>query len=71
MLHKLLLQLKWNYVAIAYNDDNYGRPLATELRSLAEETDICVPVFVSLPVDSRSILFETRASDLVNKVHLL
>lgn len=68
VLHQLLLKLKWNYVAIVYDDDNYGRPMALELRHLSQEKGICVPVFVSLPLDSRSVSFETTVANIVEQV---
>ncbi|XP_025086748.1 LOW QUALITY PROTEIN: uncharacterized protein LOC112559628 [Pomacea canaliculata] len=45
VLEQLLVQLGWNYIAIAYDDDNYGRSRAEELRRLAKNRNICVPVY--------------------------
>ncbi|XP_070196625.1 uncharacterized protein [Littorina saxatilis] len=61
---RLMLQLQWNYVAIVYDDDDYGRSAATELRRLAEKHQVCVPVFVSLPVDARSSAFVKQAKNI-------
>ncbi|XP_076467892.1 uncharacterized protein LOC143298804 isoform X2 [Babylonia areolata] len=44
----LVLQLDWNYVAIVFEDDDYGRSMATDLRKMAEAKEVCVPVFASL-----------------------
>ena len=65
---KLLLQLRWNYVAIVYADDDYERSAATELRRLAEGRQLCVPVFASLPFDTGSSAFATQASSIAQQV---
>ena len=45
VLLKLLQQLDWNYIAIVYDDDAYGRQAAEELRDLSKGQDLCVPSF--------------------------
>ena len=65
---QLLLQLQWNYVAIVYDDDEYGGPAAEELRRLAEGRQLCIPVFASLPLDSRSSAFTTAANSVAQQV---
>ena len=65
---QLLLQLQWNYMAIVYEDDDYGRSAATELRRLAEGKKLCVPVFASLPLDTGSSAFATQASGIAQQV---
>ena len=65
---ELLVQLKWNYVAIVYDDDDYGRSAATELRRLAEGRELCVPVFESVPLDVSSATFQTRAASIEEQV---
>ena len=53
VLLKLLQQLDWNYIAIVYDDDDYGRQAAEELRDLSKGQDLCVPSFTALPLDYR------------------
>ena len=65
---QLLLQLQWNYLAIVYDDDDYGRPAAEELRHMAEERQLCIPVFASLPLDSRSSAFSATANRIAQQV---
>ncbi|KAK7500604.1 hypothetical protein BaRGS_00008179, partial [Batillaria attramentaria] len=65
---ELLEQLDWNYVAIVYDEDDYGRSAATELRRLAEDRQICVPLFESMPVDTRSDEFYTRTSQIAEQI---
>ena len=65
---QLLLQLQWNYVAIVYDDDDYGRPAAEELRRLAKGRQLCIPLFASLPLDFRSSAFSAAANDVAQKV---
>ena len=57
VLLKLLQQLDWNYIAIVYDDDAYGRQAAEELRDLSKGQDLCVPSFTALPLDYRYVHF--------------
>ena len=57
VLLKLLQQLDWNYIAIVYDDDDYGRQAAEELRDLSKGQDLCVPSFTALPLDYRYVRF--------------
>ena len=57
MLLRLLQQLDWNYIAIVYDDDAYGRQAAEELRDLSKGQDLCVPSFTALPLDYRYVRF--------------
>jgi len=57
MLLRLLQQLDWNYIAIVYDDDAYGRQAAEELRDLSKGQDLCVPSFTALPLDYRYVHF--------------
>nr|KAG5689320.1 hypothetical protein BaRGS_022044 [Batillaria attramentaria] len=65
---ELLEQLDWNYVAIVYDEDDYGRSAATELRRLAEDRQICVPVFESMPIDTSSEAFNSRANHIAEEM---
>ncbi|KAK7097647.1 hypothetical protein V1264_004594 [Littorina saxatilis] len=66
---ELLKQLKWNYVAIVYDDDDYGRSAATELRELAESEHLCVPVFARVPLDPRSEAFQDKANIIAEQLY--
>ena len=55
-------------MAIVYDDDDYGRSAATELRRLAEGRELCVPVFESVPLDVSSAAFQTRAASIEEQV---
>ena len=65
---ELLIQLEWNYVAIVYVDDDYGRSAAAELRRLAKGRKLCVPVFESVPLDATSLDFHSRATSIAEQV---
>ncbi|XP_076467886.1 uncharacterized protein LOC143298802 [Babylonia areolata] len=64
----LLLQLQWNYVAIIYDDDDYGRSAATELRQLAEQKQLCIPVFAGLPTDTTSSQYAIKANQIASEL---
>nr|KAG5689718.1 hypothetical protein BaRGS_006399 [Batillaria attramentaria] len=68
VLAELLVQLKWNYVAIVYNDDAYGRHAATQLRGQAQDRGICVPVFAALPLDYKSIHFRDEVRTIILQI---
>ncbi|KAK7484481.1 hypothetical protein BaRGS_00024237, partial [Batillaria attramentaria] len=65
VITKLLLELRWNYIAIVYIDDDYGTTAATALRQEAERQNICVPVFDSLPTNTKSSAFITSVNDVI------
>nr|KAG5689721.1 hypothetical protein BaRGS_006402 [Batillaria attramentaria] len=65
---ELLVQIKWNYVAIVYDDDAYGRQAATRLRALAQDRHICVPLFEALPLDHTSEVFDDRVKVITQQV---
>ncbi|KAK7500603.1 hypothetical protein BaRGS_00008178, partial [Batillaria attramentaria] len=65
---ELLEQLEWNYVAIVYDEDDYGRSAATELRRLAKDRQICVPVFEGMPTDTGSGDFSTAIERIANQM---
>ncbi|KAK6173631.1 hypothetical protein SNE40_017046 [Patella caerulea] len=44
---QLMLELKWNYVAIIYEDVDYGGDTARLLRTMANEKGVCIPVYHS------------------------
>ena len=46
---KLMQHLRWNYIAIVYDDDDYGREAAKSLKFMSEQHGICVPSFTALP----------------------
>ncbi|KAK7473847.1 hypothetical protein BaRGS_00034898, partial [Batillaria attramentaria] len=64
VLAELLVQIKWNYVAIVYDDDAYGRQAATQLKALAQDRDICVPVFAALPLDIKDTSFTEKVNSI-------
>ncbi|KAL8622265.1 hypothetical protein ACOMHN_043788 [Nucella lapillus] len=68
VLQKLLQKLGWNYIAIVYDDDAYGRESAHKLRELARAIDICVPSFAALPLDYTSQNFITTAEGIVDQL---
>ncbi|KAK7473848.1 hypothetical protein BaRGS_00034899, partial [Batillaria attramentaria] len=68
VLLELLVQIKWNYVAIVYDDDAYGRQAATRLRALAQDRHICVPLFEALPLDHTSEVFDDRVKVITQQV---
>ncbi|XP_071088499.1 uncharacterized protein [Haliotis cracherodii] len=51
---QLMKSLEWNYIAIVYDNDTYGREGAESLKSAAERQGICVPVYVSISPGSGS-----------------
>ncbi|XP_046566040.1 uncharacterized protein LOC124274715 isoform X3 [Haliotis rubra] len=55
---QLMKSLQWNYIAIVYGDDTYGREGAKTLKSMAESHGICIPVFV--PISPGSVSDELR-----------
>ncbi|KAK7096819.1 hypothetical protein V1264_003878 [Littorina saxatilis] len=68
VIMQLLLQLEWNYVGIVYDNDDYGRSAAEELRRLLKERQVCVPVFTSLPLDPRSTAFTAVGNQIVEQL---
>ncbi|XP_067671346.1 uncharacterized protein [Haliotis asinina] len=42
---QLIQQLKWNYVAIGYENDSYSIEGATALKEESERREICIPLF--------------------------
>ena len=65
---ELLLQLQWNYVAIVYDEDDYGTSAAEGLRELAEGRQVCIPVFASLPIDTSTSAFVNRLNSIAQEV---
>ncbi|XP_070177052.1 uncharacterized protein [Littorina saxatilis] len=53
---KLLIKLKWNYVALVYTDDEYGRVAAAALLKKAKSNNICVPLSVSFSKEGTSTI---------------
>lgn len=64
VLEELLVQLGWNYIAIAY--DSYGSSVAKELWRLVKKKRICVPIYAELPDTS----FDKVALEIVGNVCL-
>ncbi|XP_048248200.1 uncharacterized protein LOC124141188 [Haliotis rufescens] len=49
---QLIQQLKWNYVAISYENDSYSIEGATALKVESERRGICIPVFEMITTTS-------------------
>ncbi|XP_048248201.1 uncharacterized protein LOC124141164 isoform X1 [Haliotis rufescens] len=49
---QLIQQLKWNYVAIGYENDSYSIEGATALKVESERRGICIPVFEMITTTS-------------------
>ncbi|XP_076467623.1 uncharacterized protein LOC143298628 [Babylonia areolata] len=68
VMARLLAALDWNYVAVVYDDDDYGQSAASKLRKLLEDRNICVPLYAELPLDIRSSQFDTAAKSVAQKL---
>ncbi|KAK3089122.1 hypothetical protein FSP39_001028 [Pinctada imbricata] len=47
-----LKKLEWNYVAVVYEDSDYGKESFAEFRSYASKSDICIPFHSKLSFGS-------------------
>ncbi|XP_067663584.1 uncharacterized protein [Haliotis asinina] len=67
MVHLMKL-LQWNYIAIVYEDDTYGREGAETLKSMAESHGICIPVIDSVTSGSPSDHLRKRFESIKDKI---
>ncbi|XP_050415829.2 uncharacterized protein LOC126829756 [Patella vulgata] len=63
---ELMLELKWNYVGIIYEDDDYGKDAAQLLKTLASDKGICVPVYSSFNNTNSDEMFELFVLNVLN-----
>ena len=68
VITKLLLKLGWNYIAVVYTDEEYGRTAAAALLQQTELHDICVPVLAAIPTDTRTEAFTTAVRQVVGSL---
>ncbi|XP_076468231.1 uncharacterized protein LOC143299032 [Babylonia areolata] len=68
VLLKLLKALHWNYIAIIYDDHDYGRLAFDHLRRLAVANHICVPFHTQVPLDPRRKEFAEKAGAITDVV---
>ncbi|XP_046369832.2 uncharacterized protein LOC124144464 [Haliotis rufescens] len=67
---KLMQALNWNYVAIVFDSDTYGRDAAYALRASAEADDICIPVFFPLELGQTDTQQKTAFSQLIHRLQV-
>ncbi|XP_071088502.1 uncharacterized protein [Haliotis cracherodii] len=67
---QLLQKLKWNYIAIVYEADTYGREGAHALKTKAEENGICVPQYVSIATDASSDEYRAIFDSIKRKLEI-
>ncbi|XP_050416033.2 uncharacterized protein LOC126829910 [Patella vulgata] len=63
---QLMLELKWNYVGIIYEDIAYGHDAAQELRVLATANGICIPVYHSFNSANSEESFKAFLKDVLD-----
>ncbi|KAK6173633.1 hypothetical protein SNE40_017048 [Patella caerulea] len=63
---QLMLELKWNYVGIIYEDSDYGNDAAQELRTLATAKGICIPVYHSFNSVNSQDRFKAFLKDVLD-----
>ncbi|XP_055958800.1 metabotropic glutamate receptor 3-like [Patella vulgata] len=63
---QLMLELKWNYVGIIYEDNDYGNDAAQQLRVLATAKGICIPVYHSFNSINSQESFKTFLKDVLD-----
>ncbi|CAC5371827.1 GRM4 [Mytilus coruscus] len=61
----LMTELKWNYIAIIYDDDIYGTEGKDALMNRAAKSAICVATSFVLPIGAVSL---TQARDILQKI---
>ncbi|KAK6173635.1 hypothetical protein SNE40_017050 [Patella caerulea] len=64
---QLMLELKWNYVGIIYEDDDYGKDAAQLLKTLTSDKGICVPVYSSFNNTNIDEAFNPFVVDVLNR----
>ncbi|KAK6173632.1 hypothetical protein SNE40_017047 [Patella caerulea] len=63
---QLMLELKWNYIGIIYEDNDYGHDAAQELRTLATANGICIPVYHSFNSVNNRERFKAFVKDVLD-----
>ncbi|KAK3085796.1 hypothetical protein FSP39_008773 [Pinctada imbricata] len=64
----LLLKVEWNYVAVLYLDDTYGKGAFQEFQIIARTHDICIPYHKSLSVGTYGELNPTEITDSLDTI---
>ncbi|KAL8586195.1 hypothetical protein ACOMHN_021462 [Nucella lapillus] len=65
---ELLTTLRWNYIAIVYTDEEYGRTAAATLLEETHPHGICVPVYASIPPYTSSRQFDSTVERIVENM---
>lgn len=63
-------RLGWNYVAIIYEADSFGKNAAEELKLLANTEKICTPLFRELPVVSNGAIKTNELQSIIKNITL-